>query len=135
MAVTSGTVYSVASLKDDALVDGLKVALVLFTMSGTYAQADNSQLLAVDQAIEDSRRNGKNVTMRDAMLWQCARSLTDPDVLLGLKTVAVSGADLTFEITLGGGANALDLTTEFTNATALPTQDTPFGVAVLFTEA
>ena len=135
MAVTSGTVYSVATLKDDALVDGLKVALVLFTMSGTYAQADNSQLLLVTTAIQDSRRNGKTVTIRDAMLWQAARTLTDPDVLLGLKTVAVSGSGLTFELTLGGGANALDLTTEFTDATAIPTQDTPFGVAVLFTEA
>lgn len=135
MAVTSGTVYSVATLKDDALVDGLKVALVLFTVSGTYAQADDSILAAVPTAIQASRRNGKTVTIRDAMLWQAARSATDPDVLLGAKTVAVSGADITFEVTLGGGANALDLSSEFTDATALPSFHTPMGFGVLFTEA
>lgn len=135
MAVTSGTVHSVAVLKDDALNDKLKVALVLFTMSGTYAQANNSQLLAVPTLIQNSRRNGKTVTLVDAMLWQAARSAADPDVLLGLKTVAISTADITFEITLGAGANALDTSTEFTDSTAIPAQDTPFGLAVLFTEA
>ena len=135
MAVTSGTVHSVAVLKADALVDRLHVALVLFTVSGTYAQGDDSILAAVPTAIQNSRRNGKPVTIRDAMLGQAARSATDPDVVLGAKTVAISSADITFEITLGAGANALELSTEYTDATALPTFDTPMGFAVLFTEA
>lgn len=135
MAVTSGTVHSVATLKDNDLVDGIKVALVLFTMSGTYAQADNSILSGVPTLIQNSRRNGKTVTIKDAMIWQAARSATDPDVLLGAKTVAISTNDITFEVTLGAGANALDLSSEYTDSTALPTFDTPMGFAVVFTEA
>ena len=135
MAVTSGTVHSVAVLKDDALNDKIKVALVLFTMSGTYAQADNSILSGVPTLIQNSRRNGTTVTIKDAMIWQAARSAADPDVLLGMKTVAISTNDITFELTLGAGANALDLSSEFTDSTAIPSQDTPFGLAVVFTEA
>jgi hypothetical protein len=135
MAVTSGTHYSVAMIKGDALFDGLLAALVLFTLSGTYAQADDSILAAVPTAIQNSRRNGRTVTIKDAMIWQAAQRSDTPGLLLGAKTLAVSGADITFELTAGATQNVLDLSTEFTNATAVPAQASPFGFLVLFTEA
>ncbi len=135
MAVTSGTVHSVSVLKGDNMRDSIQVALVLFTMSGTYAQADDSILSGVPTLIQNSRRNGKTVTIKDAMLWQAARRASNPGILLGAKTIAVSTNDLTFELTLSSTDNTLDISTEFTDATAIPAQDTPFGFAVSFVES
>lgn len=134
MAVTSGTVASVAQIKSDTL-DPLQFAVVYFTMSGTYAQADNSQLLTVPTLIQNSLRNGKTVTMKTVGLWQAARKSSDPTVLLALKTVAISSTTVTFEITLSATANALDISTEFTDATALPAQSVPFGILVGYVES
>lgn len=129
MAVTSGTVYSVNTIKSDA-VTGLQVAEILFTMSGTYAQADDSILTGIAALIQDSRRNGKTVTLVDTMRGQPASSPAGaPTTFMSIKTVAISTADITFEITLG------DYTTEYTDATAIATQDRPFSMLVAFTEA
>lgn len=134
MAVTSGTVSSVETIKGDDR-DPLQFAVVYFTMSGTYAQADNSILAGVPTLINNSRRNGKTVTMKSVALWQAARISATPDLFMALKTVAISSSDVTFEITLGATSGAIDFTTEFTDATALSAQATPFGILVGFVES
>lgn len=127
MAVLSGTVHSVNTVKADAL-SSLQVAEILFTVSGTYAQADNAILEDVGDLIEASRRNGKAVTLVAGMPSTPATKASDPSAIMGVKTVAVSSADLTFEITDG------DFSTEIAGA-ALPEQDRPFSLLVAFTEA
>jgi hypothetical protein len=134
MAVVSGTVHSVETIRANAL-DPHQVAHVLFTVSGTYAQADNGILSGVPTLIQNSRRNGKTVTIRDAMLYQPARKSADPSLLMGLKTVAISTNDITFEITETATVNTVEYTTEHADATAVPAQSTPFGLAVAFSEA
>jgi hypothetical protein len=134
MAVTTATGQGVNTLKADNDETTLQIALVLFTISGTYAQASNSQLLGVDALIQNSRRNGKTVTLKDAMLFQPAFDTATPGLLLGAKTIAISGSDITFELTEGATANTLDLATEFADATAIPAM-TPMGFAVSFVES
>ncbi len=130
MAVVSGTVHTVNTMEGyGGSVSSLQLAQVLFTISGTYAQADNGILSGVNTLIEDSRRNGKTVTLRDAMCGHPATKASDPATILALKTVAVSTNDVTFEITDG------DFTTELADATAVPTQSRPFALLVSFTEA
>lgn len=130
MAVVSGTVHMVTTIERyGGSVSTLQIAEVLFTVSGTYAQADDGILEDVDALIEASRRNGKSVTLVDAMCGHPATKASDPSAILGLKTVAVSSADVTFEITNG------DFSTEFTNATAVPAQARPFAILVSFTES
>lgn len=126
MAVVNGTVHSVATIQADA-VDQLQEALVLFTLSGTYAQADNAQLQGVGALIKASRRNGKAVTLVGAMVGQTASKQTDPSVFMSLKTVAIAGADVTFEVT------DTDHSTEL-GAGAVPAQARPFGLRVQFYE-
>lgn len=129
MAVITGTVHDISTVRADVnAAGGVQWALVLFTLSGTYAQADNAQLTSVHTAITNSRRNGKTVTLRDAMLAQPATKSSDPSAILALKTVAVSTNDITFEVT------DADYTTEHAGAT-ITAQDRPFGVLVAFTEA
>jgi hypothetical protein len=115
--------------------DPVQIAEVFFTMSGTYAQANNSQVSAVDVMIENSRRNGKTVTLVDAMGGQPARLTSNPKLFMAMKTVAVSTNDITFELTLGATEGTVDHATEHTDATAIGAQDTPFSVLVSFTEA
>lgn len=130
MAVVSGTVTNVVTLGGfGGSVQTLQVAQVLFTLTGTYAQADNGILSAVNTAIQDSRRNGKTVTLVDAMCGWQARVASDPATYLALKTVAVSTNDITFEVTNN------NFSTEYTDATAIPTMSTPFCLLVSFTEA
>lgn len=130
MAVVSGTVHTVNTIDGyGGSVSSLQVAQVLFTVSGTYAQADNGILSGVDALIENSRRNGKAVTLVDAMCGHPATKASDPTAILAMKTVAVSTNDVTFEITDG------DFATEFADATAVPAQARPFALLVSFTEA
>jgi hypothetical protein len=127
MALTSGTVWSVDTLKSSS-VSRLQVAEVLFTMSGTYDQASNSSLVGVPTLIQNSRRNGKTVSLVAAMPGTPATKDSDPSAFMGLKTVAISSNDITFELTDG------DFTTELA-AAAIPAQDRPFMLLVAFTEA
>lgn len=130
MTVVSGTVHSVNTIEAyGGSISNLQIAQILFTVSGTYAQADDAILEDVADLIGDSRRNGKTITLVDAMGGHPATKASDPSAILGMKTVAISSADVTFEITNG------DFTTEFTNATAVPEQDRPFALLVSFTEA
>jgi hypothetical protein len=133
MALTTGTVHSVETIRSEHQ-SPLQFAAVLFTMSGTYDQSANSSLVGVPTLIQNSRRNGKTVTMRTVGLWQAARKDTNPALLMALKTVAISSADVTFEITEGASANVIDFSTELAAAT-IPTQSEPFGILVGFTEA
>lgn len=126
MAQVSGTVYSVHTLKADHS-GPIQVAEVLFTATGTYAQADNGILAGVAALIQNSRRNGKTVTMIGVAPSQAASDLSGN--YLGLKTVAISTNDVTFEITLNSPS------TEYTDATALPTISRPFGMSVSFIES
>lgn len=128
MAVTSGTVHTVDTLDSLAgQVGTLNVARILFTMSGTYAQADDSILTGVAALISASRRNGKTITLVDCMCGSEAMSTTG--TTLALKTPAISSADITFTLTTGG------FSTEHADATAIPSQARPFSLLVSFTEA
>jgi len=127
MALTTGTVHTVNTLQSDA-VTSVQVANVLFTMSGTYDQSANSSLVGVPTLIQNSRRNGKTVTMLGVMTGNAAAKASAPGTIMGLKTVAISSADVTFEITDG------DFTTELA-AAAIPAQSRPFAILVAFTEA
>jgi len=131
MAVTSGTVHSVCTIKSGyaSASSIVQVAEILFTVAGTYAQADNSILTGVAALITASRRNGRVITLLGACPSQNGSSQADPSIYLGLKTVAVASADVTFEITLSSA------TAEYTDATALPTFDRPLGICVAFTES
>jgi hypothetical protein len=135
MAVTTGTIQSTSTVKPDRDETTLQAELVLFTISGTYATADGSQILAVDTAIQNSRRNGKTVTLIDAVLYQPAFDAATAGLLLGAKTIAVSGSNITFHLTEGSTPNVLDVSTEFTNSTAIPAMGSPMGFLVTFTEA
>ena len=128
MAVTYGTITNISTVKANA-VTPYQVAEVLFTMTGTYAQADDSQLSAVGVAISNARRNGKTVTLVDACLGQPANKAATLTEILAAKTVAISTDDITFELTLD------DYTSEYTNATAIVAQNRPFSLLVGFTEA
>ena len=132
MAVTSGTVHSVSILKAPNSVDTFGWALVLFTMSGTYAQADDSKLVGVPTLIQNSVRNGKTVTMRSVAVAQHTYRTSD-GTALGLKTEAISSADITFELTKS--TTTAYATTEFDDATAIPAQAGVFGLFVCFTES
>lgn len=127
MAVTNGTVWSVKTLEADS-VSPLQRVQILFTMSGTYAQADNSALLGVPTLIQNARRNGKTVTMRDVMGTTPATLASDQTKIMWAKGAAISGNDVTFEITDN------DYSTELGNG-AIPAQGRPFSIEVAFTEA
>lgn len=129
MAVSTAVLHSVQTLKSDS-VSRVQLAEVLFTIptSQTYAQANNAILTGVAALIQNSRRNGKTVTMIGCAPSQHATQDSDATIFLGLKTVAISGADITFEVTLSSD------TTEYTDATAMVLQGRPFGIVVAFIE-
>lgn len=133
MATLNGAVHSVETIRANN-VDPLQHAAVYFTVGGTYVQADNANLLGVATLIQNSRRNGKTVTMRTVTLWQPARKESNPALFMALKTVAISTNDVTFEITEGATAGTIDFSTELA-AGAVPAQSVPFGILVGFTEA
>lgn len=126
MAAVTGTVHSVQTIKSDA-VGSLQIAEVLFYLSGTYVQADNGILAGVAALIQNSRRNGKTVTMRGVMAGTPGTKESD-NAELTLGTVAISTADVTFAV------NLADYSTELAGA-AMPAQNRPFSIMVAFTEA
>lgn len=128
MAITNATVLSVITPEGGAWNEDLKHVDISFTMSGTYAQADDSKMLAVPTVIKDARRNGKTVTLVDAMLLQPARKESNHSTIIGANTVAISGSDISFQLTDG------DFSTELGNG-AIPAQGRPFVMRVSFTEA
>jgi hypothetical protein len=134
MAVVSGTIHEVAILEGfGGSVSPLLAVLVLFTLSGTYAQADNGILSGVHTLIKNSVRNGKTVALKDAMCGHPATKASNPALMMGLKTVAVSTNDITFEVTEAAAEGSVDLSTELANG-AVPEQDRPFSLIVTYTE-
>jgi hypothetical protein len=127
MAAVTGTVHSVHTLKSDS-VQRVQLAEVLFTVAGTYVQNDNGILAGVATLIQNSRRNGKTVTMVGCAPSQAASKSATPSEFLSLKTVAISSADITFEVTDNSDS------TEHAGA-AMTAQSRPFGIVVAFTEA
>lgn len=130
MAVSNATVHSVQTLKAD-YAQSVQLAEVLFTIATTetYAQANNAILSGVATLIQNSRRNGKTVTLLGCCISQSASKQSNPAAILGIKTVAISTNDITFEVT------DADFTTEYADATAMIAQARPFGILVAFTEA
>lgn len=128
MATLEGTVNSVHGHTTvtgpamDSSGNRVFCCFVDFTISGTYVQADNATLLAVPTAIEDSLRSGETVTLLDAA---SAMPGLEAGTVIDTKTVAVSGANITFELT---GA---DLTTEHA-AAALGTITKPLALFVKY---
>lgn len=137
MAVTSGTITSVDTKLPNNLQTPLQAALVLFTISGTYAQANGSQLLAVDAAIQNSRRNGKTVNLVQGMFYQAAfdAGSTTQGLLLCIGAVTVSGSNLTFHLYESATPATIDVTDEFADATPLPALGSPLGILVTFYES
>ena len=126
MAAVTGTVHSVQTLKSD-YAQRVQIAEVLFTLAGTYVQADNGILTGVATLIQNSRRNGKTVTMAGVMPSQAASKASDPSAFMSLKTVAISTNDVTFEVTDNRH------TTEIADG-VFPAQARPFGISVAFIE-
>lgn len=135
MAVVSGTVKEVVVVRNDDS-QPLKECVVYFTLAGTYAQADNGIVSAVPTAIQNKLRDGKTVTMKVVSAAQLAKKSSAAG-WLGLKTVAISTNDVTFELTHSVAntpdATAVDLSTEFTDATAVPAHNGLFGIRVMYT--
>lgn len=90
--------------------------------SGTYAQADNAIFAAVPTVIGASLRSNATITLLDACFAQMG---SENGTAIGAKTVAVSGSDVTCELT---GA---DMTTEHANA-ALATMLEPIYIYVTY---
>lgn len=132
MAILNPTVDEVQIIKAPGAVDSFGIALVTFNTTGTYVQADNCTLLAVATLIQNASRNGKTVTMRAVATGQHSYR-ADTGLAVGVKTAAISTNDVTFEVTLS--TTTAYSTTEFTDATALPTLLGPLGILVVYTEA
>lgn len=114
----------------------LQFAALYFNLAlTTYAQADNVSIVGVPTLIANSRRNARIITLKTVCLWQLARKASDPALYMGLKTLAISGSDITCELTNGTVAETPDYTTEFTDATLVPAQSTQFGILIGFEES
>jgi|SRR6478735_5399647 len=134
MAVSTAVVHSVQTIKSDYIgvtgAGSVQLAEVLFTIptTETYDQSANGILTGVAALIQSSRRNGKTVNLLGVAPSQSASKDSDRSAFFGLKTVAISTADVTFEVTDN------HVTTELA-AAAVPAQDRPFGIVVAFYES
>jgi hypothetical protein len=114
MAITDGTITSVGMHSTNAgpVVNGSSVpilsCIVAATVTGTYAQGNDSRLLAVPTAIQNSRRDGKTVTMLSCSCEAPGLEGTTPIFAGPLFTI--SGADVVFPLTTS------DMATEHGNA-------------------
>jgi hypothetical protein len=132
MAVTLGTAISVDTVVANYMGDakGVQIARILFYHDSTtnYDTATHGKITGVAALISASRRNGRTITLvGGAMLAQHATKASDQSVL-GLASVAVSTADITYNVTTS------DFSTEVTNGAPCPAQDQPFGILVGFYE-
>jgi hypothetical protein len=129
MATLSGTITSVSNVrtpagpKFDSSKNQVYVCDIGFTISGTYVQNDNAQLTSVPTAIQNAMKWNRTVTLLDAMF---AAPGDENGTVIGAKTVAVSGSNITFELTGG------DLSTEHAGAT-LATVGQAIFLSVTFT--
>lgn len=96
--------------------------------SGTYVQNDNAQFTGIGGAsgtIASQLHNGKTITLLDACF---AAPGDEAGTKIGAKTVAVSTADITCELT------GSDMTTEHAGA-ALGTMTEPIVLCVTYVES
>lgn len=106
----------------------VQLAEIFVTPTGTYDQSasESIEITNADQAIENSRRNGKSVTLISACGGQSAYDATN-DAHYHFKTAVVSTTTVEATIFVVGGSEASDA--------ALPTFSGPMSVVVAFTEA
>lgn len=133
MAVLPATLHSVTIEQHDSR-SPLKVARVLFTVSGTYANADGISLNAINTAISSQTRNGKTVTAHAAAPCQVARKDSNQALMMGLVNCEVAGNNFTSTVSASIVAGAVDMSTALPDG-AFPAQACPFGVLVSYTEA
>ena len=129
-ASSQANIEGVCTLISDS-VSGLQTALLTFTPTGTYDRdaSESIEITNVDQAIEQSRRNGKTVTLVDAVGAQAAPVSATPATSHVPTAASVQNTnDVHCTIFELGGS-------EYTDDTALPTYTQPMGVLVTFTEA
>lgn len=132
MATLEGTVTSVEVIKGNDR-DPLMFAAVYFTIAGTYVQADDATILAVPTLIQNSRRNGKTVTMISAAMWQPARKASNGH-LLTPSAVTIDSTAVDFGVVDQASATSIAGSTELA-AGAFPAQGVPFGLLIGFRES
>lgn len=116
MAVVSGTIVDVFNIstplgpKLTTAGLGVQSCFITVTFSGTYAQADNAQVLAITTAISSKLHNGgKTIALVPGSVGMAAPG-DEAGTAIGAKTIAVSGTGITCELTDG------DLSTEHAGA-------------------
>ena len=129
MATLNGSLHSIKTLTEFGWDQRQQAVIILFTLAGTYAQADDAALQNIPQLIQQSRKNGKVVTVERANPAYWATRATD-NSFLTLKTVAIAGsgqtARATFEVC---DANFVELSDG-----PMPAQLRPFELMVWFSE-
>lgn len=123
---SSAGVAQAVTIKSDAMSE-VQVAEVFVTPTGTYAQGatESIEVQSVATCIQNSRRNGKTVTLIAAMGGQS--SPTSAGVHYHFKTATLNSTDIDCTIFEVGGS-------EVANG-AIPTLAGPLSFYVLFTEA
>ena len=131
MATLSGTIRDVALQQDplgvkvDSSGRAVRTALVTFTITGTYVQADDAQITGVPAALKAIIKNGATIAfVRSACL---ASPGDEAGTAIGVGPITVSGTTLSFALTGG------DLVTEHAGA-ALGTINAPIGIWVTWVE-
>lgn len=116
MAVVSGTIVDVFGIttplgpKLTTAGLGIQACYITVTFTGTYAQADDAQVLAITTAISSKLHNGgKTIALVPGSVSLAAPG-DEAGVAIGAKTIAVSGTGITCELTTG------DLSTEHAGA-------------------
>jgi hypothetical protein len=131
MAITNGTCVGVTTSTSRS-VSAMQTARVFLTHDSTnnYDTSAHGKLLGVGALISASRRNGMTVTLRgvSSVSTQDASKASD-GTLLQLGTVAISSADITYNVLQS------DRSTEITNGAPCAAQNDPFAIDVMFTEA
>lgn len=109
-------------------VSKVQVAEIFVTPSGTYDQAasESIEITNPDNAIENSRRTGKAVTLVSAMGGQSAYDATG-NKHYEFRAVTINSGTLDCTIFEVGGSELAD--------GAIPTLNQPMSVIVRFTEA
>jgi hypothetical protein len=102
MAVVTGTITNVFNFTNplgpvqDATGKEVRCAFVTVNVTGTYAQADNAQILTVNTALQNLIRDGKTVgRIIDVALAQPG---DEAGTLIGVNTLAISTFTLTFQL-------------------------------------
>ena len=134
MAVIDVTSAGSVTLVRNSELDKLKLAVVTFNVSGTYADADGIAVKNVHTMISSATKNGRTVTPVSAGLWQPASKDSNNARFMGLRTFAISTNDVTCKITEGASDGAVPAATAL-GAGAVPAQNQPFGIIVAYTEA